>query len=104
MCQRAYFSFNLMTKDNQLKAYQLDQPDGATERQLKQENEEAEKGKDKSNEEEQNSPVVPPLGLSARPQGASQVSILDSVLDGSVHVGDTDKLHPESLVKLEALN
>ena len=27
MCQRAYFSFNLMTKDNQLKAYQLDQPD-----------------------------------------------------------------------------
>ena len=36
-----------MTKDNQLKAYQLDQPDGVSARELKQQNEEAEKAKDK---------------------------------------------------------
>ena len=41
-----------MTKENQLKSYQLEQPDNASGRELKQENEKAENAKDKSNEED----------------------------------------------------
>ena len=101
MCQRAYFSFNLMTKENQIKSLQQEE-----EKRLDQKgpalNSSSRVTENQAAGSLNTSPHVAQLPLNNIHQ-QSQGSILDSVLDGSVHVGNKDKIQEESLTKLESL-
>ena len=91
MCQRAYFSFNLMAKENQIKSLEAD----------------AQKATNMDGQVETTGGASPggqpnPLNTNL-PHTQSQASQLDSVLDASVHVGTKDKIQDNSLTKLDLL-
>ncbi len=99
MCQRSYFSFNLMAKENQIKAFV------GQDEQRNINKEDSGLRRVEQNGSTRKSVIANAHGFQAKlANNQSQGSILDSVLDGSVHVGNKDRTQEASLTKLDELN